>query len=60
MFRNVQVKERYAELMAPAIEATEATVERVLIATGRRGAGPKRRPRSSNTGYTSRATRDSM
>ncbi len=30
LFRNVQVKERYAELMAPAIEATEATVERVL------------------------------
>jgi phage terminase small subunit len=30
LFRNVQVKERYAELMAPAIEATGATVERVL------------------------------
>ncbi len=30
LFRNVQVKERYGELMAPAIEATEATVERVL------------------------------
>ncbi len=30
LLRNVQVKERYAELMAPAIEATEATVERVL------------------------------
>ncbi len=29
LFRNVQVKERYGELMAPAIEATEATVERV-------------------------------
>ena len=30
LLRNVQVKERYGELMAPAIEATEATVERVL------------------------------
>ena len=30
LFRNVQVKERYAELMAPAVEATQATVERVL------------------------------
>ncbi len=30
MFRNVQVKERYGELMAPAVEATQATVERVL------------------------------
>jgi len=30
LLRNVQVKKRYAELMAPAIEATEATVERVL------------------------------
>ncbi len=30
LFRNGQVKERYAELMAPAIEATGATVERVL------------------------------
>ncbi len=30
LFRNVQVKERYAELMAPAIEAVELSVERVL------------------------------
>jgi pyruvate-formate lyase-activating enzyme len=30
LFRNVQIKERYAELMAPAVEATQATVERVL------------------------------
>ena len=30
LFRNVQIKERYAELMASAVEATEATVERVL------------------------------
>ncbi len=30
LFRNVQVKERYGELMAPAVEATAATVERVL------------------------------
>ncbi len=30
LFRNVQVKERYAELMAPAVEAAEATVERVV------------------------------
>ncbi len=31
LLRNVQVKKRYAELMAPAIEATEATVERAGI-----------------------------
>ena len=30
LFRNVQIKERYAEFMASAVEATEATVERVL------------------------------
>ena len=30
MHRNAQVKERYAEMMAPAVEAAEATVERVL------------------------------
>ncbi len=30
MFRNVQVKERYAELMAPAVKATELSAERVL------------------------------
>ncbi len=30
LLRNVQVKERYAELMAPAIEAVELSVENVL------------------------------
>ena len=30
LFRIVQVKERYAELMAPAVEAAEVSVERVL------------------------------
>ena len=30
LLRNVQVKKRYAELMAPAIEAVELSVERVL------------------------------
>ncbi len=30
LFRNAQVKQRYAELMAPAVEAAEVTVERVV------------------------------
>ncbi len=30
LHRNAQVQERIAELMAPAVEATQATVERVL------------------------------